>query len=140
MRFVASFAYIGYAPFAPGTLGSAAGMALAWFFPQALVAMALTFSLSGLAICRLSQAAFNHADPSAFVLDEVAGMMLSVLWLPHDIIWYVLAFLLFRVLDVSKPGPIGMMQRSASPYSIMGDDLLAGVFAGGGLWLVAALF
>ena len=62
------------------------------------------------------------------MLDEVAGMMLSVLWLPKNLAFYGTAFLLFRLLDVSKPGLIRKIQNAKAPTSIMCDDLLAGVF------------
>ena len=82
----------------------------------------------GFLVCRPSQAVFHSKDPSSFVMDEVCGMMLSVLWLPKSLLWYAVAFGLFRLLDVTKPWPIRVIQRSSHPFMIMADDLLAGVF------------
>ena len=77
-------------------------------------------------ICKRAEEVFNAKDPGCFVLDEVVGMMVSVLWLPKNLLLYVAGFILFRVLDVWKPGPIGWIQNTKTPHSIMWDDLAAG--------------
>ncbi len=128
IRAIASFAYVGYFPIASATLASAVTAILAWYFPWPLVIPIMALSLSGFLICKPAQNAFGAADPQAFVLDEVCGMLLSVLWLPKILWIYGLAFLLFRFFDVLKPWPIRLIQESKSPSSILWDDLLAGTF------------
>lgn len=122
---------------APGTLASAAalvpgGLLLA-FAPLALPWAVLAASLAGLwAIARLGVAA---ADPPAVVIDEVAGQWLALLALPGPSWRGILAaFLLFRFLDIVKPGPIGWADRQKTPAGVMGDDLAAGALAAGVLW------
>ena len=130
VRVVASFFYVGYLPKMPGTWGSLAGLALAWLLaPSLLIYSTLMLSILGLMISERSRGVFGQDDPSHFVLDEVCGMMISVLWLPK--IWPVAlgAFVLFRLLDVWKPGPIGWIQKQKSASSIMWDDIAAGVVA-----------
>jgi phosphatidylglycerophosphatase A len=122
----ASFFYIGYLPWMPGTWGTIAALPIAWFLNENLVWIALGLSLVGLLICKPAEKAFNAKDPSRFVLDEVAGMALAVLWLPKTIFIYAIGFILFRILDIWKPGPIRWIQDSKTPTSIMWDDLLAG--------------
>ena len=112
----------------PGTWASLAALPSAWFFHDALIWQTLFLSLIGLAICKPAEEAFQAKDPGAFVLDEVAGMMVSLVWLPRNWMIFSAAFLLFRILDVLKPGPIRKIQNSKTPTSIMWDDLLAGAF------------
>ena len=85
-------------------------------------------SVIGLTISKPAAFLFKQSDPKEFVLDEVAGMMLSLLWLPRKIWVYIAAFVLFRVLDIFKPWPISLIQKSKHPSSIMSDDLAAGAF------------
>lgn len=128
VRFLASFFYVGYAPVVPGTFGSAAGLILAWFFPAAILPLIIVVSVVGLALCAPSRRAFGAADPSKFVTDEVAGMLISIIAVPHSLVWYAAGFLGFRLFDVVKPWPISAVQNSRHPSSIMWDDILAGVF------------
>ena len=79
-------------------------------------------------------------DASQIVADEVAGMWLALLFLPA--VWWLvlLAFGLFRLLDIAKPGPIGWMDRQLpGGLGVMADDLLAGVFTGGVLYFTYPL-
>ena len=71
-------------------------------------------------------------DPQEVVLDELAGMLVAVAFVPVDPLWILGAFLLFRLLDITKPGPIGWFERRTSgSVSVVGDDVLAGAAAGG---------
>ena len=128
VKLFATFFYIGYLPLMPGTWASLAVLPLAWFFHDALIWQILLSSFVGLAICKPAEQVFQTKDPGAFVLDEVAGMMVSLVWLPRNWMIFSAAFTLFRILDVLKPGPIRNIQNSKAPTSIMWDDLLAGVF------------
>lgn len=129
IKVCASFFYIGYLPVGPGTFGSLAGLALAWFFHDQLLAMFVVLTLLGIFIAGDSVKVFGKHDSSRFVLDEVSGMMLTVLWLPLDPIVYINGFVLFRILDTFKPWPIILLQRSKNASSIMTDDLAAGLGA-----------
>ena len=128
VRITASFLYVGYLPLAPGTFGSIAGLLIAYFLPSNLPFCTFSLSLLGCLICEKSRIVFKKDDPSNFVLDEVCGMMLSVLYLPKALWVYGLAFVLFRAGDVLKPWPVSLIQRHKSPWSIMGDDLAVGFF------------
>src|SRR6266581_2740727 len=68
-------------------------------------------------------------DPGAIVVDEVAGMILSVLLLPRTVPVLVAGFLLFRLFDVIKPFPAGTSQRLAGGVGVMIDDVIAGLYA-----------
>ena len=134
---VATFFGMGFIPLVPATWASAAAAALAWVLPGPLEAWVLALSAAGFSVCRESQKVFLSADPKQFVMDEVCGMMLSVLWLPKNFYVYLCAFILFRVLDSCKPWPISRIQDSPRTASIMWDDLAAGFFTN--LLLQAAL-
>jgi phosphatidylglycerophosphatase A len=68
-------------------------------------------------------------DPGIIVIDEVAGMLLSVILLPRSIPVLVTAFLLFRLFDIWKPFPARASQALSGGVGVMVDDLIAGVYA-----------
>ena len=132
-RVVASFGGVGFVPIAPGTAGSLAALALGaaamqgppWLLPI----LAATAAAAGfLAIPRA--VADRRTDPSWVVIDEVAGQWIALLGLAAPTIPGLLAaFLLFRLLDITKPGPIGWADRQDGAFGIMIDDVLAGAIA-----------
>lgn len=126
-RLVASFFFVGYLPKMPGTWGSMAGIALAWAVYPLGFWWVLLLSILGFIVCRHSRIVFGDDDPTFFVIDEVCGVMVSVLWLPRTFMIYLAGFLLFRCADILKPGPIRWLQDHRSPLGIMADDLAAGV-------------
>src|SRR5260370_14266604 len=105
----------GYAPFAPGTAGSALGVLLFW--PLQRLALAQQAAL-GAFLFFVGVAAASHVarrvgqeDPSIVVWDEVIGMWVSLLALPFRPWIVILGFLLFRLLDVVKPYPPRDLER-----------------------------
>ena len=71
----------------------------------------------------------GEKDPGRIVIDEVAGMILSVLVLPLTPAVLLGAFLLFRLFDVVKPFPADRAQSLPGGFGVMGDDLIAGAYA-----------
>lgn len=129
-RWIASAGGVGFFPWAPGTAGSLAALVigcglLAWGGHETLLAAALLAWVVGL---RAIRAAGATDDPGWVVIDEVAGQWLTLLGLPH-VSWIgaIAAFALFRLLDITKPGPIGWADRMNTPGGIMADDVIAGV-------------
>ena len=122
--FLATGAYSGYSPFAPGTAGSAVGLLLVWggFGPlwsrsplAALVVFAGAFAIS-CAIAGRAEEIFNQPDCSKIVIDEILGMAAG--------------FLAFRVFDVIKPFPAGLIDRRiGGGTGVMLDDLAAAIYA-----------
>lgn len=129
-RLVAGVGGIGHFPWAPGTLASlvavGAGAALLGVSPWLLTAAALAATLGG--VWAIDTAGAGDADPGWVVIDEVAGQWLTLLSLPRPS-WQGLAtgFVLFRLLDITKPGPIGWADRRSGAAAVMGDDVLAGL-------------
>ena len=122
----------GYAPFAPGTVGSAAGLALWWLIPASTTAQFLTIvvvfalgSWSG----SVAERHFRTTDPSQVVLDEVLGMLITLFMNPVGWMGAVLGFLLFRVADIIKPFPANKLEALHGGVGIMADDAMAAVYA-----------
>ena len=137
-RLAASLFLIGEAaPFAPATFASAAVLPLLylWWTWPVLAQAAATVVVSGLGVWWSTQAEdyYGH-DGSAIVIDEVAGMMVTFLWMPvvfgsERIVLLVIGFFLFRFFDIVKPFPAGRAQNWPKGWGVMCDDLLAGVYA-----------
>jgi len=123
----------GYAPKAPGTFGSLLGLALGaalltiGHLPLLFGIVAVT-AFGIYAISRLPE----HAalDPGWIVIDEIAGQMIPMLALTDLSFWgALLCFGLFRLFDIWKPSLVGWADKRHDEYGIMGDDIIAGVFA-----------
>ncbi|TNE65862.1 MAG: phosphatidylglycerophosphatase A [Alphaproteobacteria bacterium] len=131
---------------APGTWGSALGLAAGYGLVAIgthpgiiLLLVALITAISSKVIDRIEQALGFH-DASEIVIDEVAGQWLAILpicFLPHTPWAWAAAFGLFRIFDIIKPWPIGWLDRRVhGGFGVMVDDLVAGLFAALGLWLL----
>jgi phosphatidylglycerophosphatase A len=123
----------GYSPIAPGTAGSFVGLALYWPMARlpAAAQLAALAVLSILGVWAATDVArrLGREDPGVVVVDEIAGMWVSLLFLPFTAFTAAAAFLLFRVMDVIKPFPAGRLERLPGGFGIVADDLMAGVYA-----------
>jgi phosphatidylglycerophosphatase A len=122
---------VGLIPFAPGTFGALLGLLLArWMHPAlgdtmffALLAVATAV---GIAAMHVTGNALGEMDHGAIVWDEVIAMALIVAMLPGSMWKQAWAFLLFRILDIRKPGPVGWADRNVGGAAgVMLDDLIA---------------
>ena len=131
-KIIATFFYVGYLPFIPGTFGSAAALVLYIFLKPGLLAqyafLALFLSL-GFYFSGKAEKQFNSKDQKYIVIDEVAGMFLALLFVPLDLKLLAIGFLLFRVLDTVKPYPADRLQNLPGSAGIMLDDIVAGLYA-----------
>ena len=141
----------GLLPKTPGTFGSLPGLLLAWLvLPLDLewrLGVALALVLAGIRICGESAKRLGVHDHPGIVWDEITGMYLTVMLVPtqlvaetHMVFW-ALAFGLFRLFDIWKPWPIrDLDHRLAGGLGIMLDDLVAALYAalllGFGGWLM----
>ena len=125
----------GLSPRAPGTAGSVVALLL-WFFLGSMplisqwvfIAVALAI---GVYICDVTARALGVHDHGAIVWDEFVGMWLALAIVPTGWVWWIAAFLAFRVLDIFKPWPIRWFdQKVAGGWGVMLDDVLAGAVAG----------
>lgn len=141
-RLIASGLGCGRAPYAPGTVASAAaavlGAGLLAVSPVLLAAAAVLAAVGGVWAI---QAAEVGDDPGWVVIDEVAGQWIALLALPRPTLVGVLAgFALFRLFDILKPGPVRWVDRQTGSIAVMGDDVVAGLLAALVLVIARALW
>ena len=138
-RILISFFYIGYIRYAPGTLASIVMMIIFYYIPNNLIfqiLLLIIIFLLGFILCYYHSKISSVKDPSFIVIDEIAGMSLSLFMLPKNFILYLVAFLLFRYLDIFKPSIINKSQEVSFGAGIMLDDLLSGVVTMIILWSI----
>jgi phosphatidylglycerophosphatase A len=126
---------IGRIDVAPGTVASLVATLAAW--PIALWGGRIALLLASIAASAIGAWASEHyardtreADPSACVIDELAGQWIVCAFAPLSIFAYALAFILFRVFDILKPWPIGRLEHLPGGLGIMADDWGAALIAG----------
>ena len=150
--FVATGLGTGLSPFAPGTAGSALGLAAAWLFSRALsttspsmtaavglLMSGLLIGLAGVPVSTITARALGSKDPGCIVIDEIAGQLLASAAVPlfryptprvEALAWLASLFL-FRLFDVWKPGPVERLQMLPEGWGIVADDVAAGLLAAG---------
>ncbi|WP_404400023.1 phosphatidylglycerophosphatase A [Idiomarina seosinensis] len=122
----------GLAPKAPGTFGTLAAIPLVgllsltsvWFYLIFLVAGVIF----GIYLCGVTAKAMGEHDHPAIVWDEIVGYAIAMFALPFEWPYIIASFLLFRLFDIAKPGPIGWADRQLTGgMSVMLDDVMAGI-------------
>ena len=145
--FVATVGYCGYFPFAPGTVGSAAGLvvyALVWWSGSPAVEVILIAALfaAGVWAGTVAEQYFGGIDPGPIVIDEVVGMLITLAFIPVGWSGALAGFVLFRIFDVIKPFPAARFERLHGGLGVMADDAMAAVYANLALraliWLLPA--
>jgi len=132
VMFFATGCFIGNISFAPGTFGSILGLALCFLLSkiELTVAVVLTILFVFFAIWMAHEAEIilKAKDPGCIVIDEIAGMLVTLIGLPFNMISVFAGFLIFRILDIWKPHPIRFLERKLSGgVGIVMDDIVAGV-------------
>jgi phosphatidylglycerophosphatase A len=137
--FLATGFYSGYTPTIPGTAGSVVGAGIWWliFLPlwerSPVVAMALlavTFVV-GCFIAGRAEAIFGETDSPRIVIDEICGMVATMFFASPGWPWLAAGFAAFRLFDIVKPFPVGLIdRRMRSGTGVMLDDLAAAIYAG----------
>ncbi len=131
--FVATGGYVGYVPIAPGTFGSALGLFLLWAIRTVgdvgleIVVLVLVLVL-GVWSGSVAERYAGRVDPGIVVIDEVAGMLITMLLIPLTALSAFAGFLVFRALDILKPWPARRLERLPGGFGIMADDVMAAVY------------
>jgi phosphatidylglycerophosphatase A len=139
---ISTVAGVGYAPVAPGTFGTAAGLAIWWWLPHTLafqVAAIVVLFAAGAWSGTVAEEHFHKTDPGHVVLDEVMGMFITLLLNPVGWKGAAAGFLLFRIFDIIKPPPARALERLPGGSGIMADDAMAAVYANLVLRLILAI-
>jgi phosphatidylglycerophosphatase A len=132
--FLATGFYTGNLPIAPGTFGTILGLPLCFVlaglkFPLA-VACTMLFIVFAVWIANDAEKLLKKKDPGCIVIDEIAGMAVTLVGLPFNLTTALIGFIIFRILDISKPFPIRALdKRVAGGVGIVIDDVAAGIFA-----------
>lgn len=132
VRLVSTFFYTGYVPRISGTAGSLAGLLFALMVNYNPVVYGLSLfvlTVSALFVIKRAEILFGKRDARKIVVDEAIGMMVALIFVPVKPLFIALAFVLFRIFDIFKPFPIKRVERIASPWGVVFDDILAGVYA-----------
>ena len=132
--FLATGFFTGFLPTMPGTWGTFAGIPLVIIsnrltsIMQAVVTVVFVFFAAFIA--GRAEILFESRDARPIVIDEMVGFLIALLWLPLNFLTLCLGFVLFRLFDIVKPPPIGILEkRLHGGWGIVLDDVLAGVFA-----------
>ena len=131
VKTLSTFFYIGYLPLIPGTFASITGVFLFYFLKDNLliyIFSILFLLLIGILVGERAEEVFQRKDCPFIVIDEVLGMLLSLIFIPYDIKLVIIAFVIFRILDTLKPYPASMLQNLKGGIGIMGDDIVAGLY------------
>jgi len=128
--FLSSGALIGFLPPCPGTFGSLEGLIIFWFLKNLSLINQLFLILGIIIIGIISSdwvSKFLKAkDPDFVIIDEIAGMWIGVLG-KNTLIEFVLAFIIFRIVDIKKPYPLKKFENLPYGWGIMIDDIIAGI-------------
>jgi phosphatidylglycerophosphatase A len=132
--FLATGFFTGFLPTMPGTWGTFAGIPLVIISHRLTSIMqvvgTVVFVTFAAYIAGRAEVLFADRDARPIVIDEMVGFLITLLWLPLNFLTLCLGFVLFRLFDIVKPPPIGIIEkRLHGGWGIVLDDVLAGVFA-----------
>ncbi|HEX9912864.1 MAG TPA: phosphatidylglycerophosphatase A [candidate division Zixibacteria bacterium] len=121
----------GYLPPFPGTWGSLLTLILVWFFISENFYLLggitlIVFIISLWSATEVER--FFGEDDRRIVIDESCGMLISFLFLPKRPFLYILAFVIFRLLDIIKPPPANACQKLKGGLGVTLDDVVAGIY------------
>jgi len=131
LKYIATLGFIGYLPFAPGTFGTLAALVfMAIIKPSLYLHIGLTvfFIIAGVISSDKAEELLGQKDSRHIIIDEFAGYMASLLFLPFNWGYIIAAFVLFRFFDVLKPPPIRKLEHFHGGFGIMADDFGAAVY------------
>ncbi|MCK9230448.1 MAG: phosphatidylglycerophosphatase A [Syntrophales bacterium] len=124
---------VGMSPVAPGTLGTIVGIPLYLVFsvlpPPLCFLCVLVFIFFAVHVSAEAERLFRERDSSKIVIDEIAGYLVVMMFVPPSVFTVVAGFLLFRFFDILKPFPIRIIEkRLPGGFGVVGDDVAAGIY------------
>ena len=133
IMFLATGGFVGNIPLAPGTFGSLVGLPFCFFLSLLSISFAAIFIIAFIVlaiwVAQETEKLIKEKDPGCIVIDEIAGMMVTLLGLPLDPFTVVAGFLIFRILDIFKPFPARMLERTIpGGAGVVLDDIAAGIW------------
>ncbi len=133
IKFFASGFYSSYSPFIPGTTGTIPAWLLAYFVVgdnyNWIIYLSIAFTIISVYLSHLGETVWGH-DAKKIVIDEWAGMFITVLFVPFSLINYIIAFIAFRGFDGFKIFPANLAEKLPGGWGVTADDIVAAVYAG----------
>lgn len=139
IKFAASFGFLGYSRVVPGTAGSLGGVAIylillacggGWVSTLTTSVILTVFAIW---VSDKAEKIFGRKDPSKVVIDEVAGMLITLIAVPLDWKLLLAGFVLFRLFDIVKIAPARQCEKLPGGVGIVLDDVVSGIYAWGAL-------
>lgn len=123
--------FTGYIPFASGTFGSLAALFI-YLIPgfenkYVLIPVIIITSVYGIFIGNKFEIIYGK-DPAQCTIDEFAGMWISLLLVPKEVIWISVVFVIWRFLDIVKIYPANISENLKGGLGIMLDDIISGLY------------
>jgi len=120
----------GFVPKFSGTLGSIIACLYFWFIPQVWLGVSiLFFLLVAWLVCTQAEILLEAKDPKPVIIDDFSGMLIALLPATKDFWDVLLCFLLFSIFDGLKVYPVDILEKKRGSLGIVGDDVIAGVYA-----------
>ena len=130
IRFLATGFFVGYSPFAPGTMGTLVAFLLYAILPTTVTfywLLILCLIIGGTMISHLAENIFGQIDSPKIVIDEICGYFIAMAFLPKTLGLMIVGFAIYRLLDVVKIYPMKKFEIFSGGLGIMLDDIYAGV-------------
>jgi phosphatidylglycerophosphatase A len=121
----------GYFPLCPGTAAGVLGLLVFIVIKSPVVFIVFTFlaTMASFPVSSRAERIFGKKDPKQIVIDDFCGMLITFIFIPHDIRFIISGFFLFRMLDMLKIPPANVVEGYKGSLGIVGDDIVAGIYA-----------
>lgn len=134
VEIISTWFYTGYSPVAPGTCGTAGAVIFYVLLLRELDGIiysltAVVFTALAIYVSSCMSEFRGEKDPSDIVVDEVAGYILTMAFIPFEPRYVIIGFVLFRIFDVVKPFPVRRLESLRGGYGIVLDDVAAGIWS-----------
>ncbi len=130
IRFLATGFFVGYSPFAPGTMGTLVAFLLYAILPTTVPfywMLILCLIIGGTIISQRAENIIGEVDSPKIVIDEICGYFIAMAFLPKTLGLMIVGFVIYRLLDVIKIYPMKKLEMLAGGLGIMLDDICAGI-------------
>jgi phosphatidylglycerophosphatase A len=131
IKIIATMGGLGYSRVAPGTTGCLGAAAIYLLVRENFAAYAVVTAVlfvAGFLVSGRAEETFGQKDAKAIVIDDGCGLLLALFLIPCSLANLIVAFLIFRTMDIIKPFPIKRIEGLTGSLGIMGDDILAGIY------------
>lgn len=142
VRFLATGFFVGYSPFASGTMGTLVAVLFYAVLPITVPfywMLILCLIIGGTMISHRAENILGEIDSSKIVIDEICGYFIAMAFLPKTLGLMIVGFVIYRLLDVIKIYPINKLEMLAGGLGIMLDDISAGIITNIILHIIHAL-